>query len=473
MRTITATVACALVLSACALQPVPEREEILSGALPQATVIPDGWKASDAHAEVASGWLADFDDPALRAIVAEALANNPDLRIAAERVRIARQTVVLAGAELLPQVGAQLGAQSIRDEDADDRFDSSRVMLGMAWELDLWGRLRSQQSAAALGAEAAALDYRYARDSLAAIVAKSWYLTIASRQLVELGELTVATFRKLQDLVEVRRKAGKDSDLSVMNVSAKVEGALSDLASARNAYAESRRTLETLLGRYPSAEIEVAAGNPALATLEGVGMPLALLDRRPDIAAAERSVLAAFRMSEVARLSLLPDFSFSLSGGKLNDHVLSLLRLNPWLSIADIGMSIPIYTGGALQANVEIANAQQAQAVAHYGSIVLGAFRDVEDALAGEDYLQVQLTHDEEALRDRIEVVRIANTQYRAGQRDLLWVAQLQSAQFINEASVIKLRSARIINRIDLYLALGANFDDGSYADPAVEPVAP
>jgi NodT family efflux transporter outer membrane factor (OMF) lipoprotein len=473
MRTVSAIIVAALVLSACALQPVPQRDEIVSDALPDPTTIPAGWTASDANMHVKAGWLRDFNDPALIAVVDEALAHNPDLRSAAEQVRIARYYVVLAGAEMLPQVGAKAGLQNIREEDADRNFESSRAMLGMAWELDVWGRLRSQRSAAAFGAEAASLDYQYARESLAALVAKSWYLTLASRQLVDLAEQTVETFQKLLELVEVRRKSGKDSDLNVGNVRAKVASARSDLASAQNAYAQSRRTLEILLGRYPAAEIAVSEGNPTLSELDGVGVPLALLDRRPDIAAAERSVLAAFRMREVARLSLLPDFSFSLSGGRLNDHVLSLLRLNPWLAIADIGMSIPIYTGGALQANVEIANAQQAQAVANYGSSLLGAFKDVENALAGEQFLQSQLTFEEEALRDRTEVVRIADTQYRAGKRDLLWVAQLQSAEFLTAASVIKLRSARIVNRIDLYLALGANFEETSSAESALEPVGP
>ena len=473
MRAFPAIVASALVLSACALQPAPQHAEIVADALPATTTIPAGWKASDASAEVMSGWIRDFDDPALSAIVDEALAHNPDLRGAAEQVRIARQTVVVAGAEMLPQVGAQLGAQNIYDEHTSGSFDSSRAIVGMAWELDVWGRLRSQREAAVLSAEATSLDYRYARLSLAALVAKSWYLTVATRQLVDLGEQTVVTFEKLLELVEVRRKAGKDSDLNVMNVRAKVASARSELAAARNAYEESRRALEVLLGRYPSAEVEVSKGNPRLSELDGIGVPLNLLERRPDIVAAERTVVAAFRMQEVARLSLLPDLSFSVSGGKLNDQVLSLLRLNPWLAAADIGMSIPIYTGGALQANVEIASAQQAQAVAAYGSRLLGAFEEVENALAGEQYLQAQVQFEEAALRDRTATVQIAEKQYRAGQRDLLWVAQLQTAEFITAASVIKLRNARIINRIDLYLGLGANFDDEAAPDPLVAPTNP
>ena len=140
-------------------------------------------------------------------------------------------------------------------------------------------------------------------------------------------------------------------------------------------------------------------------------------------------MLAAFRQRGSGELALLPEFSISLAGGRLGDQVLSLLRLNPWLASAAIGVSIPIYEGGALRAKVEIATAQQAQAVARYGSVVLTAFREVENALANERLLAVQLPLDQSALGDRTEAVRIATVQYKAGRRDLLWVSNLQTAQ--------------------------------------------
>ena len=188
-------------------------------------------------------------------------------------------------------------------------------------------------------------------------------------------------------------------------------------------------------------------------------MPSALLERRPDLLAAEREVLAAFRKEEAAQLALLPDFSISLAGGRLGDQVLSLLHLNPWLVSAGIGVSIPIYEGGALKAKVEIATAQQAQAIASYGAVALTAFREVENSLANERLLALQLPLDQKSLEDRTEAVRIATIQYKAGRRDLLWVAQLQTAQLATELNVIKLRGAQRANRVRLYQALGGSFD--------------
>jgi outer membrane protein TolC len=188
-------------------------------------------------------------------------------------------------------------------------------------------------------------------------------------------------------------------------------------------------------------------------------VPASLLERRPDIIAAEREVLAAFRQEEAAKLALLPDFSISLVGGRLGDPILSLLHLNPWFASAAIGVSVPIYEGGALQAQVEIATAQQAQVVARYGSIVLTAFREVENTLANEQLLAKRLPLDERAVEARTEAVRIATIQYKAGRRDLLWVSNLQTNQLANEADLIKLRGLERVNRIQLYLALGGSFD--------------
>ena len=169
-------------------------------------------------------------------------------------------------------------------------------------------------------------------------------------------------------------------------------------------------------------------------------------------------VLAAFRRQESAKLAVLPDVGISLVGGRLGDPLLSTLQLNPWLASAAIGMSIPIYEGGALRARVEIATAREAQAVAAYGAAALVAFREVENALANEHYLAKRLPFYEAALANSTNAVRIATIQYRAGRRDLLWVSYLQTNQLASEAVVIRVRSLQRANRIQLHLALGGSF---------------
>jgi outer membrane protein, multidrug efflux system len=461
MRAVALVAAAAL--AGCALKTPPGHTEVVVRALPKETRIPPVWRADSRGGEVTNDWVKSFNDPVLDTIVAEAIANNLDLRAAASKVAIAQQAVIVVGSQLLPWVGVQLGASSTHDQD-NGTFNSTSVFLGAAWELDVWGRLRAQRAAAEANAEAVALDYAYARQSLAATTAKLWYLAVETRQLLALSEQAVRIYGDLLALVQVRRSAGKDSDLDVVDVRAKLETAQSEAERARESYGEARRALEVLLGRYPAAEIEVAALYPALPPLAGAGLPSALLERRPDLLAAEREVLVAFRREEVAQLALLPDFSLSVAGGRLGDQVLSLLHLNPWLASAGIGVSIPIYEGGALQAKVEIATAQQAEAVARYGAVALTAFREVENSLANEQLLALQLPLDQKSLADRTEAVRIATIQYKAGRRDLLWVAQLQTAQLASEGNLIKLRSAQRTNRVRLYQVLGGSFDAASAA---------
>src|SRR5208282_5636446 len=300
--------------------------EVVGEALPKGTSIPPAWKAEPGNSPVVDDWLASLNDPMLDAMVAQAIANNLDLRQAAERVTMAQQTVVVVGAQLLPQVGAVVGGRTTRDEDHSGESNATLAYVGVAWELDIWGKLRAERAAAQAGYEATALDYAYARQSLAATVAKTWYLVTETRQLLSLAEQAVDIYGKLLELVMTRRAAGKDSDLDVADTRAKLESAMSQVQLARQSYGEARRALEVLLGRYPAAEIESSLAYPPLPAPPAAGVPTSLLLRRPDVVAAEREVLAAFRQEEAAKLALLPDFSISLLGGRVNDPVLSLLR---------------------------------------------------------------------------------------------------------------------------------------------------
>lgn len=133
------------------------------------------------------------------------------------------------------------------------------------------------------------------------------------------------------------------------------------------------------------------------------------------------------------------------------------------MAAAGIGVNVPIYEGGRLDAQVAIATANQQAAVAGYGSAVLGAFREVEDAIANDGYFASRVPWETKALADRTESVRIANIQYLAGRIDLMWVGELQTAQIQNQQALIGLQTAQRLNRVRMYLALGASYD----AEPA------
>jgi multidrug efflux system outer membrane protein len=196
------------------------------------------------------------------------------------------------------------------------------------------------------------------------------------------------------------------------------------------------------------------------------GLPASLTERRPDLVAAERQVLAAFRNLEASKLALLPDIALTVEGGRVSDRLLDLLLLNPILFRSALQVFVPVYQGGALRAKIKIATAQQGQALAAYGSAALNAFREVEIALTNEVLLAEYLKYEEDAVHDRTEAVRIATLKYKAGATDLLSVLQLQTDQIATEVELIKARNAQLANRINLHLALGGSFN----ASPTVPP---
>ncbi len=447
-----------IALAACKLPDSPSHNSMVEGALPNGVKIPLKWTAAGNPDSVSHGWLKSFHDPRLNVIVAEAIANNPDLRQAAAKVKQARETVVLVSSQLKPQVGLSLGGHRIRDDDSDGAFTSKQAVAGIAWEPDVWGKVRSQAAAAQAGAEAAAFDYAFARQSLAAPTAKAWYLTTETLQLESLAQRNVDLNAQLLKLVNARREAGKVDDLDVSEANANLSSANGGLAQAKGLAAESRRALETLVGRYPAAELQAAADFSPVPPPVRAGLPASLIQRRPDLVAAEMAVLAAFWNKQSASLAFYPDFSLGLNAGKLSDGLISLLRLNPWMLQTSVGMAVPVYTAGALEAELKIADAKQEQAVAGYGSAALAAFQEVEDALANESVLAAQLNHESQALRDREESVRISQIQFKAGKSDLLSLIQLQDMQIATEAQVIQLRNAQLANRINLHLALGGDF---------------
>lgn len=450
----------------CLARP-PNHSEVVSKSLPKGTNIPASWSSSGVgNAPVSDNWLETFHDPELDAVVAEGIRNNLDLRQAAEKVEIARQTVVIVGAQLKPQVGAQLSGAATKAIDSSSIFKSDMEDGGASWEVDVWGRLRSQQAAARASFEAIALDLSFARQSLAATLAKSWYLTIESRQLLELAERSVGVYADLLKLARVQVSAGKVSDLDLAEASANLNDAESQNQKAQSLYSESRRNLEVLVGRYPAAELMVSENFPPIPPPVEPGLPASLTERRPDLIAAERLVLAAFRNQEASKLALRPDIALTVEGGRVSDRLLDLLLFNPVMFRSAVQVFVPIYEGGALRANIRIATAQQGQALAAYGSAALNAFREVETALTNEALLAEYLKYEQDALRDRKEAVRIATLKYKAGATDLLSVLQLQADQITTQAELIKARNAQLANRINLHLALGGSFN----SSPALTP---
>jgi len=450
-------------MTGCALNPPPTAIELQAQALPH-TAVPAAWKAGGgAAAPVADGWLASFDDPALSALVAEALAYNADLQVAAARVEQAAGYVKVATGALLPSVGvvAMGGGKSGGSGGLDG------VWLNASLELDVWGRLRYGRAAAEEQSAAVAADYAYARQSLAATVARSWFVAIEAGLQRAIAQDAVRAAEALLRIAQERLRVGNGNEQSVAEARVNVGTARDRLRQIELAREQALRALELLVGRYPAAEIAVADRLSRLPPPAPVGLPSQLLERRPDVVAAERRVAAAFDRVGEARAAQLPRISLTAGGSSVSSDLIELKDTNNPIWSVGANLIAPLYQGGVLRAQVEIRSAEQKQAVAEYARIGQRAFGGVENALAAENALRDREAILEATVRDSARALELTQIQYRVGSVDLRAVEQSQLALYSARLALLRVQGEQLAQRVNLHLALGGGLGDAPGAPVA------
>jgi outer membrane protein, multidrug efflux system len=439
----------------CALQPPPPTAEVRERALPNVKP-PALWaQQGGTAAAVADGWLASFNDPALEALVREAIEYNTDLRAAAARVETAAGYVKLAGATLYPQVNALARGGG---KMSGDSSGLQGMGVTATWELDLWGRVRASQRGAQFTYDSAALDAAYARQSIAAQTAKAWFLAIEAQLQLAVAKDTVASSERLVGFARDRLRIGTGDDYDVATSRASLETYRDVVAQLELARAQALRALETLIGRYPAAAIEAPARFAAMPPPVPVGLPSELLERRPDVIAAERRVAAAFYGIEEAKAARLPRISLTASLTSVSSDLFVLTeRSNPMFSLGATLLA-PIFLGGALQAQVDIRTGEQAHAIAEYGRIATRAFGEVENALSAGFALDERTTILGRVTAENERALELAQVRYRIGSGDLRAVSQQQLAMYSARSAHIRVEAERRVQRVNLYLALGGGF---------------
>jgi NodT family efflux transporter outer membrane factor (OMF) lipoprotein len=443
-------------IAGCAVKQPPPPAGALTGVLPATTPVPAAWKATGGLAgSVTTDWVRSFGDARLEALIDEALQNNLDLKAAAARVDIAAALVVQARSLLYPNIVASGGVGLVGRDWTKDR---SGLVGEVSWELDLWGRVRAQSAAVTAARQATEADLLFARQSLAATVATLWYETIATERLRQTAQEATTVYNDLLRLVNTRHTVGRVSQQDVVL-------ALADFDRARQrerAFATSgqqiMRGLETVVGRYPAGELALASDLPGIPAPIPDGLPAELLERRPDLVAAERRVAAAFHQIQVAQAARLPRIRLTGGGGHSTSELLRLAGVGAGFWAVGLDFLAPIFTAGALQAQVRQATAEQQMALLLYGQAALRAFSEVESSLANEQLLADQQQYLEAVLTQDVEATRLGRLRYTAGATDLLHVLQLQTRQLHTRFELIGVRNDRLANRVALHLALGGGF---------------
>ncbi len=421
---------------------------------------PGTWSAASkgSQGKISTGWLAEFAEPELTRTVNEALVYNRNLKAAAARLREVEESSIIARSRILPSAGLS-GGTSVTDSADSSTRQSHSLSLAASWEPDLWGRLRNLTNAAESEERAAIEDFRGARLSLAANTAKAWCNLISAEQEVTLAKVTLESFEKNLRIIERNYKGTGEGALDIQFGRTNVSAAQRAVESRQLDRAEAARSLELLLGRYPSGSTRNSRDLPKLARTVPAGLPADLVDRRPDLAASRARLFASARRADAARKALLPSFSITGAGGTSTTTLADLLDFGGLTTTIAARFSQVITEGGAVSAEARAALARNDAQLQNYAQTALEAFREVESALAADRSLAVQ----EKFLASELEQAALAEKQaerdYSEGVNpNILSVLEAQRRANNARASMIRLRNQRLQNRIDLHLALGGDF---------------
>ena len=448
-------IACAALSAACALKSPPDTATIKAEALP-AVNLPSTWTATATGGVAApDNWLAAFADAQLSAAVAEAITHNADLRVGATRLDQAMLHAKLAGARLYPSVDvlARGGGKM-----SGDNSGLTGAALTVGWEADLWGRVRYGRAAARADAASVQADFEFAQQSIAARVARSWFLATEASLQAELARRTIRDTEALVRLAEDRARVGVGNEEEVFVARAAVGTYRDSLRQIELAREQAIRGLESLLGRYPSGVATVTPHLPAQPSDVPAGLPSQLLERRPDVIAAERRVAAAFNRVGEARAARLPVIGLTTGVSTISSDLFVLKsRDNPVWNLG-ANLLVPVFKGGALKTQVEIRTAEQKEAVAAYAVVGLQAFSEVEAALSAEFAARDREGILAQVLADNRRALDIVQTQFAVGSTDLRFVTQRQLASLATESALIRVQAEQRVQRVNLHLALGGSF---------------
>jgi len=408
-----------------------------------------------------TAWWHEFGDAKLDELVAQALANNTQIEIAADRLAEARTAAGAANATLWPQLG--LGAGASRQTGEAARAENVYGTLyqanaNLAYEVDLFGRLRDARHAATLDAREREALLQGTQLLVQAQVAQSYFALRALEAEQDLVRETIAAYRETLALTERRRDGGDVSALDVERVRTEVaanESAALDLDRRR---AELEHSLAVLTGVPASGfALPVAAWDQALPGVPA-GLPSELLARRPDVVAAQLHWQAAQARVSEARKAWFPSFTLTGQAGGASPTLSNLFKTSGGLFGVEALASLPIFDGGRREAGIEAAAAQSGAASAAYRESILVAFQDVEDELSALALLARQADAQQQAVTSAVRATQLSDSRYRHGLVSQLELLDARRSELALRRQALQIRAARYQATIGLIKALGGGW---------------
>lgn len=427
------------------------------------------WKVAEPRAHLPRGnWWEIFADPELNHLEADANAANQELKAAIAVFEQARASVDINRAGYFPHVDAS--PSFTRERDSANRpvngvssgiprtYNTYTVPLDAGYEVDLWGRVRRTVESARASAAASADDAEAVRLSIQAEVASDYFTLHALDAEIALLRSSVEVFQKSLDLTRNRRAGGIATDLDVAQAETVLKTTEAQLPVTMLDRLKVEHALATLTGR-PASEFEVGEKTLSLEPpILPAGIPSELLERRPDISAAERRMAVANANIGVAKAAFYPKLELN---GAAGFQTVSAGTMFAWPSrLWSFGPSVtfPLFTGGALHAELRQANAAYDEVVARYRQTVLSAFAEVEDNLAAQQLLLAEHDAQAAAVQAAQKTLDIANNRYKAGLVTYLEVATAQNAALDLERTAVRLRGDQLVTTVALIKSLGGGW---------------
>ena len=473
--TLVTVAAVITVLSGCTMEPHYQRP---------AAPVPPTWAGSAAgaqdNASVADvGWRQFFPDPVLQRLMAIALANNRDLRVAVLNVQAAQAQYRIQRADLFPKISATgleqvekypsgvLGTSSSTGTPVPGgttiRFFEAGVGF-TSYELDLFGKIRSLNHAALEQYFENAETRRSSQLTLVAEIASAYLAILADETILKVTRETLDSQTASYDLTKKSLDAGTSTALALRQAATTVDTARANLAEYARQAAQDRNALMVLLGT-PIPEDIVFSTDINAETMSAdlpVGVPSEVLTRRPDVLAAEHQLISANADIGAARAAFFPSITLTGNYGTASTQLSGLFKPGSTAWTFSPQISVPIFAGGANVANLDLSKIEKNVYIAQYEKALQSAFREVDDALAARKTLDDQLAAQRALLDDSSESYRLADMRFRNGVDSFLPVLDAQRALYSAQQAVVGLELQRLQNMATLYKALGGGMKEDS-----------
>jgi outer membrane protein, multidrug efflux system len=444
-----------LFLTGCNMLPQRDLQEVGAD-------LPNQWRGGQQTASqpLPDKWVETFDDAQLQELVATALVNNYELKAAAARVDAAIAQARIDGSGRWPQIFFSADREQAQIREAgfgSSDFGVFEVLFGISWEVDVWGRIRDIQQAAISEADATNTDYYGARLSLAARVAQIYFELIEAKLQAAVVEESIKDRTIIASLVRGRFQRGLVRGLDLRLALTDLANAEAELEETRNRIQATARRLETLLGHYPQGNALQVTTLPPLPGVIAAGLPAELLERRPDVVAAFSRLQAAdFYMTSSKKLRL-PRITLTAAGGTRTADLTELAdpRTAAWNVFA--GLMQPLFTGGRIEGEISRNQAHAEEALNLYKNTALNAFREVEQALAAEEWLRGQEISLRKAVEQTEASQKLAVYSYRNGLIQILTLLDSYRSTLVAQSAHLSITRQLLSNRVNLYLALGGN----------------